>query len=297
MATALNTAHEDEWRGEDVTIADIEAQLGALRQAGASAEHPDLRTSVMTHTAWVPRNWLDAARGTLAGLAEMHPSRTVILVPEPDAGRDALDAVLSVQCFPLRDEARHVCSEVIELHLNGSRAKAPASIVEPLLIPDLPVFSRWRGRPPFGGDELEQMLGVVDRLIVDSSEWDDLAGAYRELEGCLEETAVSDIAWRRSLGWRGSLAELWPEIAGMGRLGVKGPEADALLLAGWLRSRLERDVTLEHEAAEELESVTVDGDAVEPPHGERPDPSALLSAELDQFGRDRVYEKALRAAR
>lgn len=294
MATAL--VHEEEWNGEDVSIAEIEAQLAALRQAGATSDHSDLRTSVMTHTAWVPRNWLDAARGTLAGLAEMHPSRTILLVPEPDAGRDSLDVLLSVQCFPLEGETRQVCSEVIELHLNGSRAKAPGSIVEPLLIPDLPVFSRWRGRPPFGTDELEQMLAVVDRLIVDSSEWNDLPDAYRKLEGCLENTAASDIAWRRSLGWRASLAEMWPGIAEMGELRVKGPQADALLLAGWLRSRLERDVTLEHEDAEELEQLAVDGDTVSPPRGERPDPSDLLSAELDQFGRDRVYEAALRAA-
>jgi len=31
------------------------------------------------------------------------------------------------------------------------------------------------------------------------------------------------------------------------------------------------------------------------PRGEMPDPSQLLSAELDQFGRDPVYEEAVRA--
>ncbi len=89
---------------------------------------------------------------------------------------------------------------------------------------------------------------------------------------------------------------MWPGIAEIGELRVTGPEADAMLLAGWLRSRLERDVTLEHVAAEELESVAVDSAAVELPRGERPDPSDLLSAELDQFGRDRIYEAALRSA-
>lgn len=290
------TLQEDHWHGEDVSIAEIERQLGAMRASALPGEPSGLRTSVMTHTAWVPRNWLDAARGTLAGLAEMHPSRTILLVPEPDAGRDGLDVDLSVQCFPIESETRHVCTEVIELHLLGTRAAVPASIVEPLLVSDLPVFSRWRGRPSFGASEFEQMMDVVDRLIVDSAEWPDVPEAYAEFQNCFERAAVSDIAWRRLLGWRVSLGAMWPGIVELDAIAVKGPKADALLLVGWLRSRLGRKVELEVEDAEELESVAADGDAVPAPPGGHPDPSDLLSAELDEFGRDRIYEDALRAA-
>jgi hypothetical protein len=290
-----DTTHVDQWQGEDVSLAEVQQRLGAMRTSAANG-HSDLRTSVMTHTAWVPRNWLDAARGALAGLAEAHPSRTILLVPEPDAGRDAIDANVSVYCFDLPGETRHVCSEVVELHLCGARAGSPASVVEPLLISDLPVFSRWRGRPPFGSPEFEQMLHVVDRLIVDSGEWDDAPADYGLLEQCFGETAVSDIAFRRSLRWRASLAEMWPGIAKLGTVSVTGPKADAMLLAGWLRSRLDRKVKLEHEEAGELSGVSVDGDPVRAPRGEQQDPSELLSAELDQFGRDMVYEAAAAAA-
>src|SRR5436190_18342514 len=200
----------------------------------------------------------------------MHTSRTILLVPDPEAGRDALDAELSVQCFPIEGETRHVCSETIELHLHGERSKAPASVVEPLLVPDLPVFSRWRGRPGFGEPEFEQLVDVVDRLIVDSSEWGDLPDAYRELEQCFERAAISDIAWRRSLDWRASVASMWPAIAEARKVEVHGPQADALLICGWLCSRLERGVKLEHSAADELEAVSVDGSAAPAPRGERP---------------------------
>ena len=53
----------------------------------------------------------------------------------------------------------------------------------------------------------------------------------------------------------------------MKRLSVTGPKADALLLAGWLRSRLKRDVKLSHRAAAQLERVAVDGEPVPPPRG------------------------------
>ena len=92
----------------------------------------------MTHIAWAPAEWQTAAEETLAGMAERHPSRTLLLVPKPDEP-DGLDAQVSLRCFSLGD--RSICGEVIELDLRGARAKAPASIVLPLLISDLPVFS------------------------------------------------------------------------------------------------------------------------------------------------------------
>src|SRR5205823_997261 len=142
---------------------------------------PSLRTSVMTHLAWVPPEWLDRARAALAGMAERHPSRTILLVPDPNAGADGLDVDVSLECYAVPDVDRTVCSEVVELRLRGLRAKAPASIVEPLLISDLPVFLRWRGEPPWGTQELDQLVDVIDRLIVDSTEWEDLPFPYRRL--------------------------------------------------------------------------------------------------------------------
>ena len=289
-------AHVDEWAVEDVGVAEIERQLTLLRTASAAESGaPGLRTSVMTHMAWVPQDWLEAATRTLAGLAERHPSRTILLVPDPE-GTDRIDAEVSLRCFPLDGQIRHVSSEVIRLRLGGRRAEAPASIVTPLLITDLPAFLRWRGQPPFGAPALEQLVGVADRLVVDSSEWDDLPAAYARLAELFERTAVSDIAWRRTLEWRGSLARLWPEIAKLSELRAAGPYADALLLASWLRTRLQREVELVHDEADEVEIVAVDGRAVTAPRGDPMTPSDLLSAELDDFGRDPIYEEAVRAA-
>src|SRR5207244_7777110 len=95
--------------------------------------------------------------------------------------------------------------------------------------------------------------------------------------------AVSDIAWARTSRWRRQLASLWPGIAGVGRIKVKGTAAQAHLLAGWLRSRLGHPVALEHDPSDRLEAVEVDGEPAPFPPGEPPDPSDLLSDELDIF--------------
>jgi glucose-6-phosphate dehydrogenase assembly protein OpcA len=294
MAPALSAAavHE-EWAADDVALEDVERALCRLReQAADETVGPDLRTSVMTHLAWVPPEWEEAAVETLAGLGERHPSRGILLVPDPPAA-DGLDAKVSVLAFPLRGQRRHVAAEVIELRLRGRCAQAPASIVMPLLVNDLPVFLRWRGRPPFGAPELDQLLEICDRFVVDSGEWPDVPGAYAELP--FERAACSDIAWRRTEPWRRALAALWPGIGEVRELRVMGPEAESCLLAGWLSSRLGRGVELVREDANELEDVSAGGESVRP-LADHPSPSDLLSAELDELGRDPVYEEAARAA-
>jgi len=242
--------------------------------------------------AWVPREWEEAAVETLAGLGERHPSRGILLFPEPDA-EDGIDATVRMLAFPLREQRRHIAAEVVSLRLRGLSTRAAASIVNPLLVPGLPVFLRWRGRPPFGEPEADELIEVCDRFIGDSREWADVPGAYSELP--FESTAVSDIAWRRTEPWRRELAGLWPEIAEIGKLAVRGPLAEATLLAGWLRSRLDRELELDHREADSLEQVEVDGRKCPTPV-ERLSGSDLLSAELDEFGRDRVYEAAAQHA-
>lgn len=250
----------------------------------------------MTHVVWAPPRWLPHAQATFARLEERHPARTIFLVPEPGR-RPRIEAEAALKDVAADDLSREVFSEVVEIRLFGAAARHPASIVLPLLIPDLPAFCRWRGRPPWDASELAEIVEVVDRLVVDSGEWTDLPGAYRRLERLFERVAVSDIAFRRLLPWRTRLAESWPGIAKARRLHVTGPRADALLLAGWLRARLRRRIALTRRHADVVEAVAVDGVELEPPFGDPPGPGDLLSAELDVLVRDRVYEAAVRAAR
>src|SRR5436309_7072609 len=274
------------------SVRDVERAISSLRidpDTGA----PYQRTSVMTHTAWVPEEWVEAAEDVLTGLAERHPSRTVVLFPQPDDD-DGLDGEVEVDVYPV-GEGRRICTETIRIRLKGRRADVPASVVQPLLLPDLPAFLRWRGLPPFGAEYFEGLVDVVDRLIVDSTEWPNLPDSYRGLSEIFDRVAVSDIAWARTSRWRPMLASLWPGIADVQKIKVHGTEAQAQLLAGWLRSRLKREIGLEHRDADRLVGVDVDGEPAPFPPGDPPDPADLLSDELERFTRDRIYEEAVRA--
>jgi glucose-6-phosphate dehydrogenase assembly protein OpcA len=275
------------------TLRDIEREISTLR-IGPGSDAPYQRTSVMTHTVWVPEEWVEAVEDVLSGLAERHPSRTIVLFPQPGED-DGIAADVQMDAFPV-GAGRQICTETIRIKLKGNRAAAPASVVQPLFLPNLPVFLRWRGVPDFNASHFEGLIDVVDRLIVDSSEWPGLPAPYGELADVFDRVVVSDISWARTARWRTQLATLWPKIAGLERMRVKGTEAQAHLLAGWLSSRLNRKFELEHEPAERLEGVEIDGQPAPFPPGEAPSPADLLSDELDKFSRDRIYEDAVRGA-
>ena len=292
MAQALITK---DWTGKDVTIAQIERELARLRfESSEEGSQPNLRTSVMTHIAWAPPEWQTAAEETLSGMAERHPSRTLLIVPQPGSKKDGLDAEVSIRCYPVGDRA--VCGEVIELTLRGGRASAPASIALPLLISDLPVFCRWRGQPDWDSPEFGQLVGIVDRLIVDSTEWPELPSAYGRLAELFARVVVSDIAWERTERWRSLLASLWPGIKDVQSIRVHGTRAQAHLLAGWLSSRLGHALALEIDEHELLEGIDLDGSPAPFPPGAPPGASDVLSAQLDRFSRDPIYEAAVRAS-
>jgi Glucose-6-phosphate dehydrogenase subunit len=269
-------AHVDEWTDECASVAEIERALIELRLRRGFEGKRNLRTTVLTHLAWVPPKWQQAATETLAGLAERHPSRTLLLFPEPDES-DGLAARVLLECYDM-PTGHHLCNEVVELRLRGARSHAPASIALPLVLPDVPIFLRWRGRPDFESASFRHLIDMVDRLVVDSSEWPNVPQAYAELAAVFDAVAVSDIAWRRTHDWRTTLAHAWPDIPRR----LAGPPAETALVAGWLLSRA--GVIVEIERAAEL---PLGGDA---------EPSDLLSDELDTFSRDAVYEEAVKQA-
>ena len=147
-------------------------------------------------------------------------------MPIPDEP-DGIDARLSVRSFPVGDRA---VSE------RGDRADAPRRAVVRARH-----RSSFRSRSPTCRSscagaasrpsvetQWEQLVGVADRVIVDSSEWESLR--YHELADVFELTAVSDIAWARTDEWRIALAAHWPAIASQ-EIAIRGPRAEAALAA------------------------------------------------------------------
>ena len=281
----------EEFQWELGSVADIRAELNRLHAEAIGEQMVRARTSVMTQVAWVPPEWREAALDAFRGLDDVHPSRLVLLFPEPDASGADLVGAVSLHSF--ERAGKRLFTEVIAVTLRGETCGRVSSVVLPLVRSDLPVFLRWRGELVTRPDELESLVPLADRLIVDSREWADPKATTTQLTEVLDRAVVSDITWQRTEPWRRAVAGLWPAVAVSDQLRVRGPRADALLLAGWFGSRLGRDVSVDHEHATEIEAVAATPHGAEPPDAHGLSASEFLSHQLEIVARDPIYEEAV----
>lgn len=206
---------------------------------------------------------------TMLNLGTRHPSRAIVLVTDRQARRSGLDARISTHCHPNADGDERVCYEEVVLTVHGEAAEHLDGIVAPLLIHDLPIHVWWPGHPPFGDPVFDQLVEMGDRLIVDSSDFDDLLAGMRRLTTVRRRSGVGDLTWRRLGWWQELTAQFFDAprfrryLPNLSRLHItyaapvstsrgrrRSPDADdispsalsplspALLYAGWIASRL-----------------------------------------------------------
>ena len=262
MAPAVAPVDEAFWGAPLPSIGAVERELSRLRRAaGAHAREQGrtvARAAVLNLVVYADREvHARRAAASTARLSKRHPSRAIILLG--DRERDGVDVAVQLHCdVPPPEEVTQVCYEQILARVRGDADDRLASVVIPLLVPDLAVFLWWTGTPPHDAKRFDDLVAVSDRLIVDSADFarpertlpvmSDLARTKRK-----RRFGITDLNWTRLTPWRELLAsffdvEVWrpclDEIVGV-RVGF-GVDADgrdihpsqALLLIGWLASRL-----------------------------------------------------------
>jgi glucose-6-phosphate dehydrogenase assembly protein OpcA len=250
------------WAAENTTVAEVERQLGRIVRElarprdengrGAPAGHLVPRTIVLNLLIHADDEGEAAhAAQAMAALATRHPSRTLLLMTAPDAAEDALDAAINTQCYIPPGLDGHLCFEQVRLLARGATALHLASVAEPLLVSNLPVYLWWLGRPPVSQHPL---LELCDRLIVDSASFPDALAGLAVLDSDVQaEQAreLGDLDWRRHAPWRHLVAgffdaaEARPYQRRITHVQIEyaatasgGVGAAPLLLLGWLASRL-----------------------------------------------------------
>ena len=253
MAQALDgESRELSWTGRSVDIDRIEAELTKLRYLTAgdadAGESLAIRTSLANMVVLAEDDETAAqASRVIEDLAAHHPSRALIVIARPSEDESRIETSLAAHCHLAPGLDQHVCCEEVTLHVSGRAAFHLHSIIVPLLIPDLPVVVWWTGPLPAESHLIEELCGLADHFVVDSSRFTDLGDLSRMREvAALHDCAIGDLNYERLRSWR-DLVERHTGAGGLGEWisSVKSAEirftqqakqtpAQAILFLAWL---------------------------------------------------------------
>ena len=252
----------------------VERQLNELwmQNAGASDVNEEgamLRARVLNLMIYMSDgNALSDVDDMLMDIAMIHPCRALVMIAETDGEDKDIEMNVTSRCQLGRGAGgQHLCCEEVTLRAKGSFTVELPSACVPLLVSDLPVFLWWRASTNFDDQTFQSLMRAADRVVIDTAlclnPYDDLRALAQLLrQQRKERQGLSDLTWSRLTAWRTLLASFYdaPEHAEpLSRLsGVRidyvasktarecvAPKA--LILAGWLASRLGWQISTKRE--------------------------------------------------
>jgi glucose-6-phosphate dehydrogenase assembly protein OpcA len=231
------------WSARDTNPGDIDA---ALRAALSQIHHENtgyVPARVLNLVCIVDKAYAGEVANRLRRVGRYHPSRTIVCSVEP--GRTKLDAVATIAA---PSEVRHgdigLLRETVVVEVGEHHLAHLDRIVDPLVVTDL-LTCVWS---PHGHDDaVDSLLDLSQIVLTDSVDDPDPADAIHRARHLSEKVYVVDLAWLRSTPWRERIAATFdpdtvrPELNTISSVTIRhqaDSAASALLLVGWLASRL-----------------------------------------------------------
>lgn len=235
----------------DLDVSRLRSDMLALwREEGAAAPGGKAVTRACLSTLVVPEAPGEDGDDLLDQLLSLRPSRALIIRSDPGRSPGSVDAWVGGSCFRREDGGSLVCSEVVHMTAGPESGRRLASAVRSLRVGGVPLFvvSPWTS--PAAVDWLGPLEDVVDAVLGDSGSLDD-AEARALWRRCAKEAEPrwGDCLWERLEDWRRAVAAWFdrsgdgPDPAAVNAVDIETGTGEtgrhkALLLAGWLASRL-----------------------------------------------------------
>ncbi len=194
--------------GTEVAVSEIDRELRKLW------ERDDARTNASLMNLAVysekPGGLLENS-AIIRDLTREHACRAILVeiareIPEP-----GLRAWITAHCH-LAHGRKSVCCEQIAFHLTGRVTGRFRNTVFAHLNSDLPLIFWWQGE--LSDVFTERLVSVMNRLIIDSSGWNDPAAGFNRIDEAAQandDLIVQDLAWTRSWQFRVGLAGLFDD--------------------------------------------------------------------------------------
>lgn len=242
-----------------INIAAIERELNSLwKEAGSEDESGLIRACLLNLLVYTPD---PASAGKvddiIVEISIERPARAILMIADRDSSESTLTAHVTSRCTIPDGMSKQVCCEEVTIMASGAQVNEMPSAVVPLLMPDLPVHLWWRAVPQLSDRVFNYLGEISDRVIIDSATFADPRGDLIKFASIIRDnprwTAFTDLNWARLTAWRALLAgfydvaEYRSALDQINRVVIEyaPPENNgeaipprALLLAGWLASRL-----------------------------------------------------------
>jgi glucose-6-phosphate dehydrogenase assembly protein OpcA len=231
------------WSESDTTPDAIDSALRNLLRERHAAHESLAPARVLNLVVVVDRDWKGEISNRLARVGRYHASRTVLCAVEE--GRTSLDARAVMSYDEPGDGAGlSVIHEEVEIDMGPKHLEHLETIIDPVVVDELPTML-WS---PHGHDEaVAAVLDLTDVILLDSADLLEPPEAFERATSLLRSAYVVDLAWLRTTPWRERIAALFDPPQRRTALGQisrvvirhrEGSEVSALLLGGWLCSRL-----------------------------------------------------------
>lgn len=176
-------------------------------------------------------------------LTSEHACRAILVEINRRATEASLRAWITAHCH-LAAGKKSVCCEQVAFHLTGRVTGRFRNTVFSHLNSDLPLIFWWQGE--LSDVFTERMVAVIDRLIIDSSVWQDPASSFIMIDEAAQandDLVVQDLAWTRSWQFRVGIAGLFddpiaqsalPNLSRVQIIHHPGHRNSALQVLAWL---------------------------------------------------------------
>jgi glucose-6-phosphate dehydrogenase assembly protein OpcA len=242
IAEVASEVSDDVWSGRDTNPDAIDTALRELLRRRHAANRALAPARVLNLVVVVDHACREAVADRLERIGRYDASRTILCTVQDE--RRTLDARAVMSYSEPGDGGLRLVHEKIEIEIGPEHLSHLDTIVRPVLASELPTalwFAHGYERA------LRAMLRKVDAILLDSDELIDPGAALARADRLAGLTYVVDLAWLRTTPWRERLAagfdppDRRTALRTLKAISIRhrpASTASALLLAGWLASRL-----------------------------------------------------------
>jgi glucose-6-phosphate dehydrogenase assembly protein OpcA len=264
------------WAGKQVRIDEVDSKLSALWKLSSdnmrTGANLHVRTSVLNLISCAPDiESAQRASKLLRDLSTTNLARaTIVILDRSEGAPDAITSWITLRCFPMISDLMRHCFEQTTILLSGSATRSLNSTLPAVMKAHLPVYLWWIGDTSSAGDAIFHSISeMCQRIMVDSATFFQPEQDLRSLGSYFQKVstaAISDLNWGRLTAWRQLIAQFFdvpeylPFLAGIEQIEIEHTVAPlatpglsddgsvspnpngALLLAGWLKARLNMEV-------------------------------------------------------